>query len=152
MTLGTSHLTAIVSVNALIVRDGALLLVQSGRLEKRGLWMLPGGKMDLGETFDQALAREVQEETGIAPAAYTVKKLAILHDRPTSTVKHLFELVLNPDAEVGQPADTEEIQAIWWMLLEGDEILALPFRSDWIPKVIRDYREGVFGEGKVYSV
>jgi len=50
-----------------VVRDGAgrLLLVQRGRAPSAGLWSLPGGRVEPGETAAEAAAREVTEETGL---------------------------------------------------------------------------------------
>jgi ADP-ribose pyrophosphatase YjhB (NUDIX family) len=50
-----------------VVRDaaGRLLLVQRGRPPSEGLWSLPGGRVEPGETAAQAAAREVAEETGL---------------------------------------------------------------------------------------
>lgn len=52
---------------ALIVFDGHILLTQHGKGPNRGLWGLPGGGIDYGETPEQALLREVREEAGIVP-------------------------------------------------------------------------------------
>lgn len=45
--------------------DGRLLLVRRARPPAAGRWSLPGGRIELGETPEQALAREVAEETGL---------------------------------------------------------------------------------------
>jgi ADP-ribose pyrophosphatase YjhB (NUDIX family) len=51
------------SVTAVVRRpDGTLLLV---RRSDNGLWALPGGAVDIGESVSQAVTREVEEETGI---------------------------------------------------------------------------------------
>jgi 8-oxo-dGTP diphosphatase len=45
--------------------DGRLLLIKRGRDPEAGRWSLPGGRIEAGETDEQALAREVREETGL---------------------------------------------------------------------------------------
>lgn len=54
-----------VVVVALIPLAGGLVLVRQLQGPRAGLWVLPGGFVDLGETPEQALQREVQEETGL---------------------------------------------------------------------------------------
>jgi 8-oxo-dGTP diphosphatase len=44
---------------------GRLLLVQRGHDPHRGLWSLPGGRIEAGESPEQAVVREVREETGL---------------------------------------------------------------------------------------
>jgi len=46
-------------------RDGRLLLIRRGHEPGAGLWSLPGGRIEPGETDRQAVAREVLEETGL---------------------------------------------------------------------------------------
>ncbi|KLL13130.1 NUDIX hydrolase [Protofrankia sp. BMG5.30] len=53
-------------VGAIIMNAaGALLLVQRAREPGRGLWSLPGGRVEHGESDSAALVREVREETGL---------------------------------------------------------------------------------------
>jgi 8-oxo-dGTP diphosphatase len=55
-----------------IKKDGAtlyLLLIQRRKPPYQGCWALPGGKLDSGESCEQAAARELQEETGITGVA-----------------------------------------------------------------------------------
>ena len=54
-----------VCVGAVVVHRGELLLVQRGRGAGRGLWSVPGGRVEWGETLEAAVRRELFEETGL---------------------------------------------------------------------------------------
>ena len=55
----------IACVGAVVVHDGRYLLVRRGREPGKGLWSIPGGKVEPGEADRDAVAREVLEETGL---------------------------------------------------------------------------------------
>lgn len=52
-------------VGAIILRRGSILLVQRGRNPLKGYWSLPGGLIETGEKIEDAVMREVLEETGL---------------------------------------------------------------------------------------
>jgi ADP-ribose pyrophosphatase YjhB (NUDIX family) len=53
------------AVSAAIFREGKVLLVRRARSPGQGFYSLPGGRVEHGESLHQALAREVDEETGL---------------------------------------------------------------------------------------
>jgi len=55
----------LVGVGAVIFRGEEILLVLRGQEPARGSWSLPGGLVELGETLEEALRRELAEEVGI---------------------------------------------------------------------------------------
>jgi ADP-ribose pyrophosphatase YjhB (NUDIX family) len=66
------------------VFDGArVLLIRRGQPPGEGLWSVPGGRLEPGETLAQAVAREVREETGliveVGPLALVVERMGDDH-------------------------------------------------------------------------
>ena len=51
-------------VGAVVIEGGKVLLVRRGHAPLEGRWTLPGGLVELGETLEDGLRREVLEETG----------------------------------------------------------------------------------------
>ena len=54
-----------VGVGAVIVHEGRVALIQRGKEPLRGRWVIPGGTVELGESLEDAVVREVLEETGL---------------------------------------------------------------------------------------
>jgi len=55
----------IVGVGAILVQDGKILLEKRKNPPGKGQWSVPGGLVELGESIEQAVLREVKEETGL---------------------------------------------------------------------------------------
>lgn len=56
----------IASVEAITIKDDALLFLKRKNNPAKGEWWFPGGRIRKGETFIETLCREVKEETGLA--------------------------------------------------------------------------------------
>jgi len=76
------------SVSAILPRDGKILLQ---RRSDNGLWGLPGGSLERGESVTAAIVREVQEETGLQ---VEVVRLIGVYSDPT------FQVVRYPEGNV----------------------------------------------------
>jgi ADP-ribose pyrophosphatase YjhB (NUDIX family) len=53
------------SVGAVILKDDHILLIQRGQAPAKGKWTLPGGVVEVGESPEKALIREVKEECSL---------------------------------------------------------------------------------------
>lgn len=78
------------AVSAAIIRHGKVLLVRRARAPMHGLFTLPGGVVEAGETLDQALRREVLEETAlrIEPIGIAGTRDVILRDQADRLERH----------------------------------------------------------------
>jgi 8-oxo-dGTP diphosphatase len=55
----------VVGVGAVVVRDGKALIIKRAHEPRRGEWSLPGGLLELGESLQDAVRREIKEEAGL---------------------------------------------------------------------------------------
>ena len=69
-----ARVTPAVGAEAAVLRDGTMLLIKR---EDNGLWAMPGGATEVGETWAQSAERELREETGLVR---TAKKLLGVFD------------------------------------------------------------------------
>src|SRR5262245_52373046 len=53
----------VVGVGAVVVRDGRALIIKRAHEPRKGEWSLPGGMLELGESLQDAVRREIKEET-----------------------------------------------------------------------------------------
>ena len=98
---------------------GRVLLVERGNPPGAGLWSVPGGKLETGETLAQAVAREVREETGLV---VEVGALACVVERITDAYHFVIldyharviggELAAAGDARAARFADEAELAAL----------------------------------------
>ncbi|MBT3930419.1 MAG: NUDIX hydrolase [Rhodospirillaceae bacterium] len=55
----------IAGVGVVVLRGDQVLMIRRGREPRIGQWSIPGGKQELGETWQETAVREIREETGV---------------------------------------------------------------------------------------
>ena len=104
------------AVGAIVVRDGAVLLVRRGRAPSRGVWAVPGGRVELGETLAEAAEREVREETGVrVRAGEPVWSFdSVVRDAEGRVAFHYVIVDLLADYVAGEPRAGDDALAARW--------------------------------------
>ncbi|MFS1511471.1 NUDIX hydrolase [Chengkuizengella sp. SCS-71B] len=70
-----------VRVTGILIENGKILLVKQNVTSDR-IWSLPGGRVEQGETLEEAIIREIEEETGLTTK---VLKLLYICDKPEAS-------------------------------------------------------------------
>jgi 8-oxo-dGTP diphosphatase len=114
------------AVSAAIVRDGKILVVRRARAPAHGLFSLPGGVVEVGETLTDAVTREVREETGMAiePVALAGFRETIVRDAKGRVERHFIILCFAARWRAGEPVLNDELDDARW--LDPAELTSLP--------------------------
>ncbi len=106
-----------VAVGAVVFKDSKVLLVKRSKPPGHGLWAIPGGSVELGETLQQAAEREILEETGITILArkpfYTFD--VIEKDTKNQTRFHYVIIDLMADYISGEPLPGDDADEVRWV-------------------------------------
>jgi 8-oxo-dGTP pyrophosphatase MutT (NUDIX family) len=119
----------VVGVSAVVVDDEGRILMQ--KRADNGLWVLPGGGMDLTESVPQAAVREVKEETGYdvevtgMVGLYTDARHIIAYS--DGEVRRQFNICLTARVVGGALAISDESADVRWV--SSDEIEELPMHD-----------------------
>lgn len=123
------YLLVPVVAGCVIQKDNKYLLVQEKQPKAYGLWNLPAGHVDNGETFEEAAMREALEETGFK--VKLERKLETVHPAVNRPVLHAYQArILSGDIKF----DPKELIAVQWFTLEEVEELKATkkLRNDWV--------------------
>jgi ADP-ribose pyrophosphatase YjhB (NUDIX family) len=120
-----SHISPVAVANAAVFRDGRILLI---RREDSGLWALPGGLVDVGETLAVAAQRELSEEAGVQGRA--TRLLGIWDSRLSGaqTKSQVYVAIFLIDAEGVEPQAGPETTGVGF------------FAEDSLPELHPGYR------------
>jgi len=113
-----------------------VLLAMKKRGFGEGRWNGVGGKLDPGETVEQALIRETQEEIGVTPTAF--EKVGHIefdeHFKGEPTKMHVN--VFTASSWSGEPTESEEMKPAWFDLTSIPYDTMWPDDPYWLPQVL----------------
>ena len=106
------------AVSAAVFRDDRVLIVRRARPPAHGLYTLPGGGVELGETLEAAVIREIREETAleIAPVDLVGFRQAIVRDTAGRVERHFVILPFAARWVGGEIALNEELAEAHWLM------------------------------------
>lgn len=107
----------ILAVSAAIFRDGKVLIVRRARQPALGLYTLPGGVVEVGETLFEAVQREVFEETAltVAPLAPAGYRDVVVRDADGRVSRHFIILPFAARWIAGEVSLNEELAEAQWL-------------------------------------
>ena len=132
-----------VGVGAIVIRDGKVLLVKRGVPPSEGLWAIPGGMIELGETIQQAAEREIYEETGIRiQAREPVYNFDLIDRDAEGRIRYHFVVVdVFAYYVSGEPEASDDVVDARWVAPEELEALPASPNTMRLLRVIRFCRE-----------
>jgi mutator protein MutT len=117
-------------------KDDELLLAMKKRGFGAGRWNGVGGKLDEGETVEQATIRECQEEIGVTPITFHKVGELDFYGGSTEEAWNMFVHAYMCTEWEGEPVETEEMAPKWYKISD------LPYKDMWaddiywLPKVL----------------
>lgn len=117
------------AVGAVVLKEDAVLLVKRRQPPNEGLWAIPGGSVELGETLQQAAEREILEETNITiRAGAPIYSFDVIDRDPDNRVRYHYVIAdLIADYVAGDPLPHDDaVEARW---ISSAELERLPVSS-----------------------
>ena len=113
LSLYLAFMGSVTQVVCAVIRNhrGAYLATQRDSGSFEGLWEFPGGKMEPGETFEEATARELKEELGI-----TAKTNQVILTNTIELGEKTLELLFVSTQMVEGPIQLKEHRSFRWLL------------------------------------
>lgn len=107
----------ILAVSAAIIRDGHVFIARRARGPALGVWTMPGGMVEAGETLAEALHREILEETSmtIEPVALAGHREVVVRDGNGRVSRHFVILCFASRWIKGEPGLNDELDESRWI-------------------------------------
>ncbi|MGU9982077.1 NUDIX hydrolase [Phreatobacter sp. HK31-P] len=130
----------ILAVSTAVIRDGRVLLAQRARPPGAGLYSLPGGLVEIGETVGEAAARELMEEVGVTaqPVGLCGARDIILRDDAGRIERHFVVLCFAALWRSGEGTVSPEAADVRWT--RRDEVPELPVTDGLVDIVAAAFR------------
>ena len=114
-------------------RDNEILLAMKKRGFGVGKWNGVGGKVEEGESYEEAAIRECQEEIGVTPQSLVACGELYFKDLPD--VEHYCHIYVTTDWE-GGPHETEEMNPRWYKETDVPYSEMWPDDKLWMPLLL----------------
>lgn len=106
----------LIAVDGIIIKNKKILLIKRATEPYKNSWALPGGFVDLGETLEQAVTREIEEETGLKTKP--TKLVGAYSDPKRDPRGHTVSVAYLVKTTGGNEKTTEEAKEVKYFPLE----------------------------------
>ena len=128
--MGNDIMKPSIAVDGVLIKEDKILLIRRKNEPFKGKWALPGGFVEYGETVEEAVLREFEEEVGLKAR---IKKLLGVYSKPDRDPRgHVISIVFLLDAEGEAKAGDDAADARFFPL---DNLPPLAFDHE---EIIRD--------------
>lgn len=135
-----------IRVGAVIERDGTLLLARHQKPNRPPYWILPGGRLEPGESIPECAVREVAEETGLAGEFTGILYVSEFQREGRHTVDVTVRVTAEGEAKLGhdpevEPGSEPTLSELRWVTTEdlrGIQLLPTGLKA----RLVRDASDG----------
>jgi 8-oxo-dGTP diphosphatase len=121
-------------VDAIVEKEGKILLVKRKKDPFEGRWSFPGGKLNIGERVEDAVKRELLEETSIDIELKDI--LGVYSDPNRDPRGHRVTTAFVASVEAGEPKEGDDAATVQWFPINDEIELAFDHN-----KILNHYRQ-----------